>query len=52
MSRYVLPLLAVVVLIGFLVIGLTRGDPRALPSPFIGKPAPAVRTADTRRIRQ
>lgn len=40
MSRYVLPLVAVITLIGFLVIGLTRGDPRALPSPFIGKPAP------------
>jgi cytochrome c biogenesis protein CcmG/thiol:disulfide interchange protein DsbE len=40
MSRYVLPLLAVIVLIAFLVIGLTRGDPRALPSPYIGKPAP------------
>ena len=40
MSRYLLPLVAVIALIGFLVIGLTRGDPRALPSPFIGKPAP------------
>jgi cytochrome c biogenesis protein CcmG/thiol:disulfide interchange protein DsbE len=40
MSRYVLPLVVVVVLIAFLVIGLTRGDPRALPSPYIGKPAP------------
>jgi cytochrome c biogenesis protein CcmG/thiol:disulfide interchange protein DsbE len=40
MSRYVLPLVAVITLIVFLVIGLTRGDPRALPSPFIGKPAP------------
>lgn len=40
MSRYVLPLVAVIILIGFLVIGLTRGDPRALPSPFIGRPAP------------
>lgn len=40
MSRYVLPLIAVLALIGFLVVGLTRGDPRALPSPFIGKPAP------------
>jgi cytochrome c biogenesis protein CcmG/thiol:disulfide interchange protein DsbE len=40
MSRYVLPLVAVVVLVIFLVIGLTRGDPRALPSPYIGKPAP------------
>lgn len=40
MSRYVLPLVAVLTLIVFLVIGLTRGDPRALPSPYIGKPAP------------
>jgi cytochrome c biogenesis protein CcmG/thiol:disulfide interchange protein DsbE len=40
MSRYVLPLVAVITLILFLVVGLTRGDPRALPSPFIGKPAP------------
>jgi len=40
MSRYVLPLVAVMALIVFLVIGLTRGDPRALPSPYIGKPAP------------
>lgn len=40
MFRYIAPLIAVVLLIGFLVIGLTRGDPRALPSPFIGKPAP------------
>lgn len=40
MLRYILPLLVVVVLIAFLVLGLTRGDPRALPSPYIGKPAP------------
>jgi len=40
MIRHILPLIAVVALIGFLVIGLTRGDPRALPSPYIGKPAP------------
>ncbi|MCP5090005.1 MAG: DsbE family thiol:disulfide interchange protein [Gammaproteobacteria bacterium] len=40
MSRYLLPLVAVLTLIVFLVIGLTRGDPRALPSPYIGKPAP------------
>ncbi|MGI9248973.1 MAG: DsbE family thiol:disulfide interchange protein [Woeseiaceae bacterium] len=40
MFRYILPLVAVIVLIAFLVIGLTRGDPRALPSPYIGKPAP------------
>ncbi|MGI9235816.1 MAG: DsbE family thiol:disulfide interchange protein [Woeseiaceae bacterium] len=40
MSRYVLPLIAVIALILFLMVGLTRGDPKALPSPFIGKPAP------------
>jgi cytochrome c biogenesis protein CcmG/thiol:disulfide interchange protein DsbE len=40
MNRYLWPLVAVIALIVFLVIGLTRGDPRALPSPFIGKPAP------------
>ena len=40
MSRYLLPLLAVIGLILFLVVGLKRGDPRALPSPYIGKPAP------------
>jgi cytochrome c biogenesis protein CcmG/thiol:disulfide interchange protein DsbE len=40
MSRYLVPAIAVALLIVFLVIGLTRGDPRALPSPFIGKPAP------------
>lgn len=40
MSRYLLPLVAVIGLILFLVIGLKRGDPRALPSPYIGKPAP------------
>jgi cytochrome c biogenesis protein CcmG/thiol:disulfide interchange protein DsbE len=41
MNRYLVPLVAVILLIGFLVIGLKKGDPRALPSPFIGKPAPA-----------
>jgi cytochrome c biogenesis protein CcmG/thiol:disulfide interchange protein DsbE len=40
MNRFVWPLVAVVVLIAFLVMGLLHGDPRALPSPFIGKPAP------------
>ena len=40
MIRYILPLVAVLALIVFLSFGLTRGDPRALPSPFIGKPAP------------
>jgi cytochrome c biogenesis protein CcmG/thiol:disulfide interchange protein DsbE len=40
MSRFLLPLVAVIALILFLVVGLQRGDPRALPSPYIGKPAP------------
>jgi cytochrome c biogenesis protein CcmG/thiol:disulfide interchange protein DsbE len=40
MNRYLVPLAAVILLIGFLVVGLNKGDPRALPSPFIGKPAP------------
>lgn len=41
MSRFVLPLIGVVVLVGFFFIGLdgTR-DPSALPSQFVGKPAP------------
>lgn len=40
MNRFVLPLIGVVALLVFLVMGLRHGDPRALPSPFIGKPAP------------
>lgn len=40
MNRFLWPLVVVVALVIFLVIGLFRGDPRALPSPFIGKPAP------------
>jgi len=39
-NRALLPLLAFIVLAVFLAIGLTK-DPRKLPSPFIGKPAPA-----------
>jgi len=40
MNRALLPLLAFIVLVVFLAIGLTK-DPRQLPSPFIGKTAPA-----------
>ncbi len=40
MKRFLLPLAAFAVLIGFLAIGLTR-DPRDVPSPLVGKPAPA-----------
>ena len=38
--RLVIPLLIFVVIAGFLFVGLSR-DPRELPSPLIGKPAPA-----------
>ena len=40
MKRYLLPLLVFVVLSAFLAIGL-KLDPKAVPSPLIGKPAPA-----------
>ena len=40
MTRFAWPLVAVLALLVFLVMGLRHGDPRALPSPFIGKPAP------------
>ena len=40
MNRFVWPLIAVMALLVFLIMGLRHGDPRALPSPFIGKPAP------------
>jgi cytochrome c biogenesis protein CcmG/thiol:disulfide interchange protein DsbE len=40
MSRYVVPVVAVLLLIPFLMIGLTK-DPSKLPSPFLGKPAPS-----------
>jgi len=40
MRRYLLPLGVFVVLLGFLGFGLTL-NPREVPSPFIGKPAPA-----------
>ena len=40
MSRFTWPLIVVIGLVLFLHLGLQHGDPRALPSPFIGKPAP------------
>lgn len=40
MKRFLLPLAAFAVLIGFLAMGLMH-DPREVPSPLIGKPAPA-----------
>jgi len=38
--RYAIPLVVLAVLIGFFAVGLNR-DPRLLPSPLIGKAAPA-----------
>ncbi len=40
MRRFILPLVIFLVLAGFLAVGLTR-DPREVPSPLIGRPAPA-----------
>ncbi len=42
MRRFLIPLGLFVVLVGFLGAGL-RLNPREVPSPFIGKPAPAFR---------
>lgn len=44
MRRFLLPLGVFVVLVGFLAVGL-RLNPREVPSPFIGKPAPAFKVA-------
>jgi cytochrome c biogenesis protein CcmG/thiol:disulfide interchange protein DsbE len=38
--RFLLPALAFAVLVGFFIVGLQR-DPGQIPSPLIGKPAPA-----------
>jgi cytochrome c biogenesis protein CcmG/thiol:disulfide interchange protein DsbE len=40
MFRFVLPILMLAVLVAFLVVGLNR-DPSYVPSPLVGKPAPA-----------
>jgi cytochrome c biogenesis protein CcmG/thiol:disulfide interchange protein DsbE len=40
MRRFLLPLGAFIVLVGFLAVGLGL-NPREVPSPLIGKPAPA-----------
>jgi cytochrome c biogenesis protein CcmG, thiol:disulfide interchange protein DsbE len=42
--RFILPLAIFVVLVGFLAVGL-RLDPREVPSPLIGKPAPGFTLA-------
>ena len=45
MIRYVLPLAVFLALVSLLAIGLTR-DPTLVPSPLIGKPAPAFSLTD------
>ena len=40
MKKFLIPLALFVVLVGFLAVGLYR-DPREVPSPLVGKPAPA-----------
>jgi len=40
--RFILPLAIFLVLAGFLAVGLNR-DPRMVPSPLIGKPAPGFK---------
>jgi cytochrome c biogenesis protein CcmG/thiol:disulfide interchange protein DsbE len=40
MKRFLLPLGIFILLIGFLAVGL-KLDPREVPSPLVGKPAPA-----------
>ncbi len=48
MRRYLLPLALFLVLAGFLAVGL-KLDPREVPSPLIGKPAPAFQVATLAR---
>ena len=40
--KFGIPLVVFVLLAGFLAVGLTH-DPREVPSPFIGRPAPAFK---------
>ncbi len=42
MKRFLIPLFAFVALLGFLMVGL-KLNPREIPSPLIGRPAPAFR---------
>ncbi len=44
MRRYLLPLVLFLVLVGFLAAGLGL-NPREVPSPLLGKPAPAFQAA-------
>jgi cytochrome c biogenesis protein CcmG/thiol:disulfide interchange protein DsbE len=45
MKRFIAPLLIFAALVAFLGVGL-RLDPSEVPSPFIGKPAPAFQLAE------
>lgn len=45
MKRFIAPLLIFAALVAFLGVGL-RLDPSEVPSPFIGKPAPAFKLAE------
>ena len=40
MKRFLIPLALFLALVGFLAVGLTR-DPHEVPSPLVGRPAPA-----------
>jgi cytochrome c biogenesis protein CcmG/thiol:disulfide interchange protein DsbE len=42
MIRYLLPLAAFIILVAFLLVGLNL-NPRKIPSPLIGKPAPVFK---------
>ncbi|MET1084483.1 MAG: DsbE family thiol:disulfide interchange protein [Burkholderiales bacterium] len=44
MSRFVIPLVAFAILVGFLFVGLGL-NPREVPSPLVDKPAPAIQLA-------
>jgi cytochrome c biogenesis protein CcmG/thiol:disulfide interchange protein DsbE len=43
--KYGIPLVIFAMLVGFFAVGLMR-DPREVPSPFIGKPAPEFKLAE------
>ena len=48
MNRYLLPLAGFLALVGFLAVGLQL-NPREVPSPLVGKPAPAFQAATLSR---
>ena len=47
MTRFAIPLVLFILLVGFLAVGL-RHDPHEVPSPLIDKPAPAFQLAQLR----